>query len=211
MSLKVCETFVSIQGESTYMGLPCFFIRLSGCNLRCVYCDTTYAYEEGVFRTKEEIIREVEAAGLKLVEVTGGEPLLQEETPVLVKELCDRGYKVLVETNGSFNIEQIDSRAVRVVDIKTPGSGMLEKMEMGNLRRLNQKDEVKFVITSREDYLWAKELVLEYSLEQEKTLFSPAQGFLKPEELAEWIIDDRLYVRLNLQLHKCIFGDRRGV
>ncbi len=211
MSLKVCETFVSIQGESTYMGLPCFFIRLSGCNLRCVYCDTTYAYEEGVSRTKEEIIREVEAAGLRLVEVTGGEPLLQKETPVLVKELCDRGYKVLVETNGSFNIEQIDSRAVRVVDIKTPGSGMVDKMDMGNLRRLNQRDEVKFVITSREDYLWAKELVLEHSLEQDKTLFSPAQGFLKPEELAEWIIDDRLYVRFNLQLHKCIFGDRRGV
>jgi 7-carboxy-7-deazaguanine synthase len=211
MSLKVCETFTSIQGESTYTGLPCFFIRLSGCNLRCSYCDTKYAYNEGEFRTREEIIREVERAGLRLVEVTGGEPLMQEETPLLVRELCDRGYQVLVETNGSYNIEKIDSRAVRVVDIKTPGSGMSDKMDMENLRRLNQWDEVKFVITSWEDYIWSKDLVLKHGLEKERTLFSPATGYLRPEELAGWIINDRLYVRLNIQLHKCLFGNRRGV
>lgn len=211
MPLKVCETFKSIQGESTYTGLPCFFIRLTGCNLRCTYCDTTYAYEEGEYLTLEELFVMAERSGCRVVEITGGEPLLQEETPLLVKELCDRGYTVLVETNGSCDIDLVDSRAVRVVDIKTPGSGMSSRMDLDNLNRLTDRDELKFVLTSEEDYLWAKEMVLEHGLQGDRTHFCPATGFLSPETLAQWMLKDGLFVRLSVQLHKYIFGEKRGV
>jgi len=209
--LKVCETFVSIQGESTYAGLPCFFVRLTGCNLRCRYCDTTYAYSGGEEIGVGDIMSGIKASGIRLVEITGGEPLLQAGTPVLVKTLCDEGFRVLVETNGSVRIDSIDHRAVAVLDIKTPGSGMAGEMFYGNLDMLRPHDEIKFVITDRADYLWARDLIGKFGLAGRRILLSPAAGLLAPEALVDWIIRDRLDVRLNLQLHKYVFGDRRGV
>ncbi|RME68297.1 MAG: radical SAM protein [Nitrospirae bacterium] len=209
--VKVNETFLSIQGESTHAGRPCFFIRFTGCNLRCSYCDTSYAWEEGNHYTVEALIEMAKATGVKLVEVTGGEPLLQEGAVALISALCDEGFEVLVETNGSRDISVVDRRATVVMDIKTPGSGMSEEMDLKNLSHLKPKDEVKFVITSEEDYLWAKAFVLEQDLQGPRTLFSPAWGLLGPETLAGWLLRDKLDVRLNLQLHKYIFGDRRGV
>ncbi|GAB4406835.1 MAG: radical SAM protein [Thermodesulfovibrionales bacterium] len=211
--LKVCEIFVSIQGESSLAGVVCTFVRLSGCNLRCSYCDTTYAYDGGMELTEDEIIDEVRAVGVKTVEITGGEPLLQEGVFHLVRRLLDEGYIVLIETNGSLDIRDIDRRAIIILDIKTPNSGMSEKMKMSNLDRLRPEDEVKFVITNREDYEWAKDVISEHSLTGRcKILFSPVFGVLQPRDLSEWIIDDRLDVRLNLQLHRYIYGpDCRGV
>lgn len=211
--MKVCEIFTSIQGESSSAGVLSTFVRLSGCNLRCSYCDTTYAYYDGAELTEDEIINKVKAIGVKTVEITGGEPLLQEGVLHVVKRLLDDGFKVLIETNGSIDIRDIDRRAIIILDIKTPNSGMSEKMKMSNLDYLSQKDEVKFVITNREDYEWAKGVVSGHSLvDRCKVLFSPAFGMLKPRDLSEWIISDRVEVRLNLQLHKYIYGpDRRGV
>ncbi|HEC98107.1 MAG TPA: radical SAM protein [Nitrospirae bacterium] len=209
--LKICETFVSIQGESSYAGLPCFFVRLTGCNLRCHCCDTTYAYSDGKEMDIGEILSGARDSGVGLVEVTGGEPLLQKGTPVLIKSLCDEGFRVLVETNGSMKIDGIDSRAVAVLDIKTPGSGMAEEMFYGNLEILRPHDEIKFVIADRADYVWTKGVIKKFGLMGRNILLSPSFGLLAPEVLVEWIIEDRLNVRLNLQLHKYVFGDRRGV
>ncbi len=156
--MKVCEIFSSIQGESTYAGVPFTFIRMTGCNLRCSYCDTVYAYEEGTELTEEEIMERIQAIGLKTVEITGGEPLLQKDVPLLARRLLDEGYTVLIETNGSQDIRGVDKRAVMVLDIKTPGSGMADKMRLSNLPLLGPGDEVKFVITDRNDYEWAKNL-----------------------------------------------------
>jgi 7-carboxy-7-deazaguanine synthase len=209
--IRVCETFSSIQGESGYAGYPCFFIRLTGCNLRCSYCDTAYAYYEGRERTVDELIGDVEKAGLGLVEITGGEPLLQRETLILADRLIEKGYDLLIETNGSQDISEVNERAVIILDMKTPGSGMAEEMDLENLRRLRSRDEVKFVITSDDDYQWALGIIRDYALEERRVLFSPVHGRLSPERLAEWMIRDRLSVRLNLQLQKYIFGERRGV
>ncbi|MCL4475025.1 MAG: radical SAM protein [Nitrospirae bacterium] len=211
--MKVCEIFSSIQGESTYAGMPCVFVRMTGCNLRCSYCDTVYAYEEGTELTGEEIMDKIQAIGLKTVEITGGEPLLQKDVPPLTKKLLDREYRVLIETNGSQDIHGIDERAVIILDIKTPGSGMADKVMLSNLPLLKPQDEVKFVITHRNDYEWAKIFVREHSLMGRCTiLFSPAFGMLDPRHLSKWILEDRLEVRLNLQLHKYIYGpDVRGV
>lgn len=211
--MKVCEIFTSIQGESTYAGIPCTFVRMTGCNLRCSYCDTIYAYEEGTELTQDEVFAKVECIGLKMVEITGGEPLLQEEVPFLAKRLLNSGYTVLIETNGSLSIKGIDSRAVIILDIKTPGSGMSGSFMLTNLAYLKRDDEIKFVITDRKDYEWAKDFVKEYSLTEECTiLFSPALGVIDPRQLANWIIGDKLEVRLNLQLHKYIYGpDLRSV
>jgi 7-carboxy-7-deazaguanine synthase len=211
--MKVCEIFTSIQGESSYAGLPCTFIRLTGCNLRCTYCDTTYAYAEGSERSADEIMGVVRDSGVKLVEITGGEPLLQEEVSPLVERLLDSGYTVLVETNGSMSIREIDRRAVLILDIKTPGSGMSGEMDFSNLAHLKQSDEIKFVLTGRDDYEWAKEIMSKYALEERcHVLLSPVVGNLSPEQLAGWILKDRLDVRLNLQLHAYIFGSgRKGV
>lgn len=210
--MKVCEIFTSIQGESTFAGLPCTFVRLSGCNLRCAYCDTKYSYDEGVELEIEDIVRQVASAGLRLVEITGGEPMLQgEETISLIKALLDRGYEVLVETNGSMKIRDLDKRATIILDIKTPGSGMSDKMDFSNLEIIKNSDEAKFVICSREDYEWSKEIISQYRLEERcKVLFSPGFGMLQPRDLAAWIIEDRLRVRLNIQIHKYIFdpGER---
>ena len=211
--MKTCEIFTSIQGESSYAGMPCTFIRLTGCNLRCLYCDTAYAYEEGMELTEAEIISEVELIGVHLVTITGGEPLLQEETFRLTERLIGEGYKVLIETNGTMSIKDIDSRAVIVLDIKTPGSGMWEEMDLSNLDYIKPTDEIKFVITDREDYEWSKDVMHKYNLGSKcQVFFSPAFGILLPESLVKWILEDRLDVRLNLQMHKYIYGsDRRGI
>lgn len=211
--MKICEIFASIQGESSYAGMPCTFIRLTGCNLRCLYCDTTYAYEEGMELTEAEIINEVELIGVSLVTITGGEPLLQEETFRLTERLISEGYKVLIETNGTMSIKDIDNRAVIVLDVKTPGSGMWEEIDTSNFDHLKPADEIKFVITDRADYEWSKDMMHKYNLRSKcQVFFSPAFGILLPESLVKWILEDRLDVRLNLQMHKYIYGsERRGV
>lgn len=211
--MNICEIFTSIQGESSYAGLPCTFIRLTGCNLRCAYCDTTYAYAEGSERSVEEVACVVRDSGVKLVEITGGEPLLQEDVYPLIERLLNSGYTVLVETNGSMSIREIDRRAVLILDIKTPGSGMSGEMDFSNLAYLKQTDEIKFVLTGRADYEWVKAIMSSYALgEKCHVLLSPAFGNLSPEQLAGWILEDRLAVRLNLQLHNYIFGPgRKGV
>lgn len=209
--MKVCEIFTSIQGESSYAGMPCTFIRLTGCNLRCSYCDTTYAYSEGRELTGDEILSEVQRAGIDLVEITGGEPLLQYEVFQLARRLLDENYGILIETNGSQSIKEIDKRAIVVLDIKTPGSGMSGEMDFSNLDFIRSTDEIKFVITNREDYEWSKEIIQRHKLfEKCRLLFSPAFGILPPENLARWMIDDRLKIRLNLQLHKYIFSSEQG-
>src|SRR5208337_4699761 len=154
--MKVCEIFLSIQGESSYAGLPCVFIRMSGCNLRCVYCDTAYAYEEGRDMTSDEVLDQAVSYGISLVEITGGEPLMQQDVFLLVKRLLDSGLTVLVETNGSVSVSGVDRRAIIIMDIKTPGSGMCEAMDFENLRLLKSQDELKFVITDRGDYEWTR-------------------------------------------------------
>lgn len=211
--MKVCEIFASIQGESTYAGLPCVFVRMTGCNLRCVYCDTTYAYEEGREMSGNEILVSVSSYGIKLVEITGGEPLMQKDVFSLTEKLLDNGFTVLLETNGSVSIKDVDKRAVTIMDIKTPKSGMFEKMDLLNLKYIKPDDEIKFVVMDREDYEWVRDFIRDYGLADRcKLLLSPAFGLLSPESLSKWIIDDRLSVRLNLQLHKYIYGpDKRGV
>ena len=211
--MKVCEIFASIQGESSYAGLPCVFVRMSGCNLRCSYCDTTYSYEEGMEMSEDDIIAAVQSYSTKLVEVTGGEPLLQNDVLFLIKKFLDNGFNVLVETNGSVSIKEVDNRAVVIMDIKTPSSGMSEKMDLNNLNYLKNKDELKFVITNRADYEWAKEFINKYQLINKcKILLSPAFGILQPSELSKWMLADKLPVRLNLQIHKYIYGnEQRGV
>jgi 7-carboxy-7-deazaguanine synthase len=210
--MKVCEIFSSIQGESSFAGIPCAFIRLTGCNLRCSYCDTSYAYYEGQELTVDDVIREVQRTGINLVEITGGEPLLQNESHLLIKRLIDEGYTVLVETNGSQDIKKIAKKAIVILDIKTPGSGMSKEMDFTNLDYIKSSDEIKFVITNREDYEWSKDIIQKYKLmEKCNLLFSPAFGILPPENLAKWIIGDKLKIRFNLQLHKYIFSaEQRG-
>lgn len=213
--LKVNEIFYSIQGESTYAGKPCVFIRLAECNLRCSYCDTKYAYYDGEKLDIHEIINKVALYGCPLVEVTGGEPLLQEETPYLISQLLGKGYKVLIETNGSHDISRVDGRSVRIVDIKCPSSGEKDRNDLTNLNRLRDEDELKFVIGGREDYDYAKDilsLIGHGSSGKIAVHFSPSFGRMEPKELAGWILHDRLNVRLHLQLHKYIWPPgQRGV
>jgi len=212
--LKINEIFYSIQGESTKAGLPCVFVRLTYCNIRCVYCDTEYAFYEGVDRTIEEIISEVESFGCKLVEITGGEPLVQENVHILMKKLCDLGHEVLIETGGSLPIENIDKRVKVIMDIKTPYSRMEKKNRYENIQYLKPTDEVKFVIGSREDYEWVKEILGKYDLANkvEQVLLSPVFDKIENIELAEWILNDKLNVRFQLQMHKYIWHpETRGV
>jgi len=211
--MKICEIFSSIQGESSYAGVPCTFVRMTGCNLRCSYCDTVYAYEEGTELTEDETMGKIHSIGLRTVMITGGEPLLQAGVFPLAKRLLDHGFRVLIETNGSQDIRQVDRRAVLIPDVKTPGSGMPNTFLMSNLDLLRPVDELKFVITGRKDYEWSRDFVKEHSLARKCTLlFSPAFGMLNPRDLSRWIIEERLEVRLNLQLHKYIYGpDVRGV
>lgn len=215
MALKVNEIFFSIQGESSYAGRPCVFVRLTGCNLRCSYCDTRYAYKEGKELEIADIVNRVTSHHCPLVQVTGGEPLIQEETPALIYCLLEEGYEVLMETNGSQDISQVDDRCVKIVDIKCPSSGQISHNDLGNLDRLTDHDEVKFVIADRTDYEFAKQIL---DLTDTKPFrknpvhFSPAFGRIEPRTLAEWILQDHLNVRLHLQHHKVIWAaDQRGV
>ncbi len=212
--LKVNEIFYSIQGESTKAGLPCVFVRLTYCNIRCVYCDTEYAFYEGVDRTIDDILNGIKSYDCKLVEITGGEPLVQENVHLLMKQLCDSGYDVMIETGGSLPIEVIDKRVKVIMDLKTPYSKMEKKNRYENIQYLKQTDEVKFVIGSRDDYDWAKEILEKYDLvnKTEQVLFSPVFDKVENIELAEWILQDKLSVRFQLQMHKYIWHPMtRGV
>jgi 7-carboxy-7-deazaguanine synthase len=201
---------VSLQGEGAWVGWPCFFIRLSGCNLRCTYCDTRYAYNQGEKRYIPELIDEWKRSEVSLVQVTGGEPLLQKETTSLLEALLDEGAKVLLETNGSLALGNVPKNVIKIVDRKTPGSGMENFFLEENLRCLNQGDQIKFVITEKEDYEWAKEEILRLFLPYYvEVLFSPAWERLAPVQLAEWILSDKLSVRFQIQLHKIIWGEKR--
>ncbi len=208
--LKVNEIFKSIQGESSYAGLPCTFIRLTGCNLRCTYCDTEYAFYNGRDMTVADVLSELDRIKAKKshhVEITGGEPLLQEDVLSLSSALLDIGHKVLIETNGSIDINKVDRRSIIIMDIKTPGSGMSDKNDLGNIEKLFEKDEVKFIITDREDYEWSKNLLKQFNFLC-TVLFSPVFDKLSSEMLAEWLIADELPVRINMQLHKFIWGEK---
>ena len=211
--LTVTEIFAGIQGETSFSGLPFVFVRLTGCNLRCRYCDTTYAYDSGNEFSLDEILSRVAAFGLSRVCITGGEPMLQKDTPVLARELLDRGQQVLIETNGAIPLSGLDPRAVKIMDVKCPASGEHEKMLWENFQRLNDQDEVKFVISSRQDYTYAKDVLSKYRKEARwSALFSPAFGLLPYDQLAEWIIEDTLNVRFQLQIHKLVWGpERKGV
>ncbi|CAI9085865.1 radical SAM protein [Candidatus Methylacidiphilum fumarolicum] len=215
LKLVVNELFLSIQGESTFAGYPCAFIRLTGCNLRCRWCDTTYAFSEGKLLPIEAIINQIQKFNIPLVEVTGGEPLLQKNTLHLLRLLCDLGYQVLLETSGALSIRQVDPRVHRIVDLKCPSSGESEKNLLANLDWLREKDELKFVIGNNEDYQWAKTKLKEEKerLTKVKAItFSPVFGELEPSILSEWILADRLNVRLGLQIHKYIWHpEARGV
>lgn len=214
MTLRVNEIFYSIQGESTYAGWPCVFIRLTGCNLRCSYCDTVYAYEDGEDKTIGAILESVQRLRCPLVEVTGGEPLVQEETPPLIDALVAQGYRVLLETNGSLDIRTVTNKCVKIVDVKCPSSGMSHANNLDNLDRLAAHDEIKFVIGDREDFDFAKKVIASRSinlLEKNSVHFAPVFGALEPGALAKWILDERLAVRLQLQLHKTIWpSQERG-
>jgi 7-carboxy-7-deazaguanine synthase len=211
--LRVSEIFASIQGETSYVGLPFAFVRLTGCNLRCRYCDTTYAYDGGEEFPLEEVVSRVTFFGIPRVTVTGGEPLLQEEAPALVSALLDLGHTVLVETNGTVPLSRLDPRAIKIMDVKCPGSGEAGTTDWENFAHLSPRDEVKFVLSSEEDYRFAREVIRKYGKERTFTaLLSPAFGLLPPEKLAGWMVGDAVDARFQLQLHKLVWGpDRRGV
>jgi len=210
--LRVNEIFYSLQGESTRAGLPCVLIRLTGCHLRCRWCDTAYAFYEGEWLSRAEVLARVAAFGCPLVELTGGEPLLQPGALPLLADLCDAGYEVLLETSGAVDIAPVDSRVRKIVDVKCPGSGEAERNHWPNLDVLRETDELKLVIADEADYLWARDLVRERQLHRRCPVhFSPVAGELDPAMLAAWILRDHLSVRLQLQLHKQLWGTARGV
>ncbi len=212
--LKVNEIFYSIQGEGTSTGLPCVFVRLTYCNLRCTYCDTEYAFYEGKEMTFTEIIDEVKKYDCKLIEITGGEPLVQmDECLILMKQLCDNGFEVMIETGGSISIKEIDERVRIIMDLKCPSSGMVKKNLYENINHLKSTDELKFVIGSREDYDWTLEMIKKYQLMNRcEILFSVVFGKLEPVQLVNWILKDKLNVRFQLQVHKFIWHpDTKGV
>ena len=211
--LKVNEIYHSIQGESSNSGLPCVFVRLTYCNLRCTYCDTEYAFYEGEDKSIEEIINEVKKYNCKLIEVTGGEPLVQEESLDLMKKLCDEGFDVMLETGGSLPIKDIDERVMIVMDLKCPSSKMEKKNLYENINFLKPKDELKFVIGNREDYDWSKEIISRYDVKDKcEILFSVVFGELEPVLLVNWIIEDKIDVRYQLQMHKYIWHpETKGV
>jgi len=214
MALKVNEIFFSIQGESLYAGRPCIFVRLSGCNLRCSYCDTRYAYKEYKKMEAAEIMEQISSFKCLLVEITGGEPLLQKETPFLIQMLVEKGYEVLLETNGSLDISMVNDRCIKIVDMKCPTSRESGRNILENLKRLSIKDQVKFVIGNRKDYEYAVEIknLINDGFPAGNILFSPIFGKIKPSILAKWILEDELNVRLHLQQHKIIWPDKeRGV
>ncbi|MFI3198532.1 MAG: 7-carboxy-7-deazaguanine synthase QueE [Methylococcaceae bacterium] len=210
-SLRITEIFYSLQGESNTVGLPTVFIRLTGCPLRCVYCDTAYAFTGGKKIKIAEIIVQAEQYGTKYITVTGGEPLAQPACLELVTQLLDKGFVVSLETSGAIDISAVDPRAVKVMDLKTPSSGELSKNLYQNIHYLNSQDQVKFVIGNDEDYDWSKSALTEHGLlERCEILFSPVMGQQNPTELAEKILQDRLPVRFQIQLHKLLWDDAQG-
>ena len=209
--LRISEIFFSLQGETRTVGLPTVFIRLTGCPLRCSYCDTSYAFQGGNWLEIEDILKEVASYGAHYVTVTGGEPLAQKPCLILLSALSDAGYEVSLETSGAIDISLVDPRVIKVVDIKTPGSGEIEKNYFANIAYLLSHDQVKFVICSESDYHWAKEIMQQYQLAAKcHVLFSPSYNEQSAKELANWIINDRLPVRLQIQLHKYLWGDAPG-
>ena len=211
--LRVNEIFHSIQGESTWAGEPCVFVRLTGCNLRCVWCDTAYAFHEGESRSLDQIVAQVASFGCPTVEITGGEPLLQEDAIPLMRRLLGEGYRVLLETGGSLPIDGVPEGVARIIDIKCPASGESARNHWENLEQLRTGDELKFVLTGREDYEWAASQIRERALAGRcPLLFSPVHGGLEPASLARWVLDDGLPVRVQLQMHKLLWpATTRGV
>lgn len=211
LPVRITEIFHSLQGESRTVGVPTVFVRLTGCPLRCGYCDTEYAFQGGHKMTVGEVLAEVSAWQPRYVTVTGGEPLAQKSCLPLLSRLCDAGYEVSLETSGALDVGGVDPRVVKVMDLKTPGSGECEHNRMENLRHLSPRDQVKFVICDRVDYDWSRELIAREGLARRcEVLFSPCHGRQDPAELADWILADRLPVRFQLQLHKYLWGDARG-
>lgn len=210
-SLRITEIFYSLQGESRSVGWPTVFIRLTGCPLRCQYCDTAYAFQGGETRSIESIVEQVGDYGVQHVTVTGGEPLAQKRVHVLLEALCDLGLEVSLETSGAIDMSGVDPRVIKVMDVKTPGSGEVEKNLLQNLEHLDAKDQVKYVLCDEADYRWADEHVRSHALTDRcEVLFSPSAAQLPPEQLADWILRDRLNVRFQLQLHKILWGDSPG-
>ena len=211
LQLRISEIFYSLQGETSRAGLPTVFVRLTGCPLRCTYCDTTYAFSGGENMSIGKILEQVATYQTRYVTITGGEPLAQKNCLPLLHVLCDAGYEVSLETGGALDVGKVDGRVMRVLDIKTPGSGELEKNLWSNLEHLKSDDEIKFVLCDEADYLWARQTMKEYALDRKcSVLFAPVQGKLSPADLAGWILRDHLPVRMQVQLHKLLWGDARG-
>jgi 7-carboxy-7-deazaguanine synthase len=211
MAIRINEIFYSIQGESSRIGFPTIFIRLTGCPMRCNYCDTAYAFHEGSQKTIEDILKEIKRFPSKFITVTGGEPLAQKQCLDLLKSLCDEGYQVSLETGGGLSIEGVDQRVKIILDVKTLKSGEVENNVWGNLSKIKSEDEIKFVILDKEDFIWSKNIIKEYSVNQEQVLFSPVYGKLNPTNLSDWILQESLNVRVQLQLHKILWGEKKGV
>jgi len=211
MQCRVTEIFYSLQGETRTVGLPTVFVRLTGCPLRCTFCDTEYAFHGGEKMDVSDIVAQVANYSPKFVTVTGGEPLAQKNCLPLLTALCDLGVEVSIETSGALDISQVDSRVVKVMDLKTPGSGEMTKNRYDNIALLSEQDQVKFVVCDRADYDWACEKMVEYDLASRcEVLFSPIHGQLNPAELADWIVEDNLPVRFQVQLHKYLWNDEPG-
>lgn len=211
-ALRITEIFHSLQGESNTVGRPTVFVRLTGCPLRCQYCDTAYAFTGGVIYELDQVLKEVESYATPYVTVTGGEPLAQKACLPLLTALCDKGYTVSLETSGAIDIENVDSRVIKVMDLKTPASGELNKNLESNIEHLSLVDQVKFIICDRKDYEWSKNKVEEYRLYEKvaDVLFSPSNEQMSAKELAEWILADKLKVRFQIQLHKYLWGNKPG-
>jgi len=211
VSLRISEIFYSLQGETSRVGLPTVFVRLTGCPLRCRYCDTAYAFTGGKNITLQEVMAAVRRYSTRYVTVTGGEPLAQKNCLPLLTALCDEGYQVSLETSGALDVSKVDERVMKVLDIKTPASGEVEKNLWSNLEFIGAKDEIKFVLCDDADYEWARQNILQKKLGEKCTvLLSPAQGQLSPTDLANWILRDNLNVRMQLQLHKILWGNVAG-
>jgi 7-carboxy-7-deazaguanine synthase len=210
-SLRISEIFYSLQGETSRVGLPTVFVRLTGCPLRCQYCDTAYAFTGGQSMTLQAIVAEIRKFPTRYVTVTGGEPLAQKNSLLLMKMLCDEEYRVSLETSGALDISAVDERVMKVMDIKTPASGEASKNLWENLQHVTSQDEIKFVLCNEDDYDWSRKMLVQHELTQKcDVLFSPAQGQLLPGDLADWILRDHLPVRMQLQLHKILWGNVAG-
>ena len=209
--LRITEIFSSIQGESNTVGIPTVFVRLTGCPLRCKYCDTTYAFTGGSWMNLDDIQEKVRSFKIKHVTVTGGEPLAQKTCLKLLSELCDKKYVVSLETSGALNISEVDPRVIKIMDFKTPASGEVKKNKWENIKYLREKDQVKFVICNQSDYIWSKNIIEQHQLSDRcEVLFSPSFEQLEPKRLANWIVNDHLEVRFQLQIHKILWGNEPG-